>query len=77
MEFQPEHVFDVKRIDHLFAIGRDHRACDIDVVVRKRARQIIQQAGAVAGIDLDDRVDLGAFVIKGDMVGTRKAVRAS
>ena len=29
--FQAKHVFDVERIDNLFAIGRDHRVGDIHV----------------------------------------------
>lgn len=30
-EFQAEHILHIERINHLFAISRDHRAGNIDV----------------------------------------------
>ena len=76
MEFQPEHILDVKRIDHLFAKGRDHGRGDIDVVGRQGPGEVIEQAGTVAGVHLDDRVDFRAIVIKGDMRGHAKGTFA-
>jgi hypothetical protein len=67
VQFQAEHVLDVEDVHHLRAIGRDDRMGDIDVGRRERLGQIIEQAGPVAGVDLDDRVDLRALVVEGDM----------
>ena len=64
---QPKHVLHIKRIYNLFAVGRDHGVGDIDVGGSHGAGQIIKQARAVAGVDLDDGVDLGSFVVEGDM----------
>ena len=64
--FQPEHVFDVKRVDNLFTVGRNNRARDIDICIGEGLGQIKQQAGAVTCVDLDDGVDFRAVVIKDD-----------
>ena len=69
MEFQAEHVLDVEGIHHLFAIGRDHRRGDVDIGGGQRSGEIVEQAGAVAGIDLDDRVNLRSVIVESDMGG--------
>ena len=66
VQLQPEQVLDVEDVDRLLAVGGDDRRGDRDVVGGQRAGEVVEQARPVAGLDLDDRVDVRAGVVEAD-----------
>src|SRR4029079_6117741 len=66
VELQAEEVLDVEDVDGLVAVGGDDRRGDRDVVCGERPGEVVEEAGTVAGLDLDDRVDVRAGVVEGD-----------
>src|SRR5260221_5720722 len=66
LDLQAEDVLDVEDVDDLLAIGRDLGARDLQIEPGERPRQLEEETGPAAAIDLDDGVRRARLVVDED-----------
>src|SRR5262245_41034195 len=67
VDLRAEEIRDIKHVSRALAEGRDMGGGDVEIELRERGRQLIEQAWPVEAGDLDDRVKLRLLIVDGDL----------
>ena len=66
LELATECIADVERVDHPIRVGGDLRQVHVEVHLRQRARDVVQQPHAIGRADLDHREEVRRGVVHRD-----------